>query len=112
MQRGSIRPRVGLERLAAVRLYVLLDGRASVEEFERMAQQLIGAAVDVIQLRDKRLADRELIDRARRLRRLTRETLTRMVINDRPDLAAGPGRRGSRGPGGAFREGRAIDRRS
>ncbi len=88
LQRALDSTRAGLERLAAARLYVLLDGRASVEEFERMAQQLIGAAVDVIQLRDKRLADRELIDRARRLRRLTRETSTRMVINDRPDLAA------------------------
>ena len=34
------------------------------------------AGVDVLQLRDKRLADRELIDRARRLRRLTRGTAT------------------------------------
>ena len=44
--------------------------------------------MDVLQLRDKRLADRELIDRARRLRRLTRGTATLLIINDRPDLAA------------------------
>jgi thiamine-phosphate pyrophosphorylase len=79
---------VGLERLAAARLYVLLDGRSSVEEFERLVQGLIAAGVDVLQLRDKRLADRELIDRARRLRRLTRGTSTLLIINDRPDLAA------------------------
>ena len=60
VQRAIDATRIGLERLAAARLYVLLDGRSSVEEFERLAQGLIEAGVDVLQLRDKRLADREL----------------------------------------------------
>ncbi len=88
VQRVLDSTRIGLERLATARLYVLLDGQSSFEQFERMAQRLIEAGVDVLQLRDKRLADRELIDRARRLRRLTRDTSTLLVINDRPDLAA------------------------
>ena len=41
----------------------------------------------MIQLRDKRLADRELLDRARRLRGLTRGTTTIFIMNDRPDMA-------------------------
>ncbi len=88
IQRATDSTRVGLERLATARLYVVLDGRSSVEEFQRTAQGLIEAGVDVLQLRDKRLADRELIDRARRLRRLTGGTATLLIINDRPDLAA------------------------
>ncbi len=88
VQRAVESTRVGLDRLAAARLYVLLDARPTVAEFERMALELIRAGVDVIQLRDKRLADRELIDRARRLRQLTRDTSTLMILNDRPDLAA------------------------
>lgn len=88
VQRAIDATRTGLERLAAARLYVLLDGRAGVEQFERTAQGLIAAGVDVLQLRDKRLADRELIDRARRLRRLTRAGSALLVINDRPDVAA------------------------
>ncbi len=88
VQRAIGATRIGLERLAAARLYVLLDGRSSVEEFQRLAQGLIEAGVDVLQLRDKRLGDRELIDRARRLRRLTQGTSTRLIVNDRPDLAA------------------------
>lgn len=88
VQRAIDSTRIGLERLAAARLYVLLDGRSSVEEFQQMAQGLLAAGVDVVQFRDKRLADRELIDRARRLRQLTRDTATLLVINDRPDLAA------------------------
>jgi thiamine-phosphate pyrophosphorylase len=87
VQRAVDATRRGGERLATARLYVLLDGRSSVAEFERMAVSLIEAGVDVLQLRDKRLADRELIDRARRLRRLTTGTATQLIINDRPDLA-------------------------
>ncbi len=87
LQRAIDATRVGLARLAAARLYVLLDGRSSVEEFERTAQGLVEAGVDVLQLRDKRLTDRDLIDRARRLRRLTGGTVTLLIINDRPDLA-------------------------
>jgi thiamine-phosphate pyrophosphorylase len=42
----------------------------------------------MLQLRDKRLADRDLLGRARRLRELTRGTRTLFIMNDRPDLAA------------------------
>ncbi len=88
LQRAIDATCAGLERLASARLYVLLDGRPSVDDFERMAQRLIKGGVDAIQLRDKRLPDRELIDRARRLRRLTQGTATILIINDRPDVAA------------------------
>jgi thiamine-phosphate pyrophosphorylase len=80
--RGSI------ERLSAVRLYVLVDGRESPEAFERLVVSLIQAGVHAIQLRDKRLGDRELLARARLLRALTWETPVLCIINDRPDLAA------------------------
>jgi thiamine-phosphate pyrophosphorylase len=76
------------QRLTSARLYVLLDGRQSPEEFERLARSLVEAGVHVIQLRDKRLGDRELLVRARLLRTLTQGTATLFVMNDRPDLAA------------------------
>ncbi len=69
------------------RLYVLLDGRESLAAFTELAQQLIAAGVDVLQLRDKRLDDRQLLERGRRLRELTRDTATRFIMNDRADLA-------------------------
>ncbi len=77
-----------LERLADARLYVLIDGCQSPDAFERLAQRLVHAGVDLLQLRDKQLADRELLDRARRLRDITAGTATRFIMNDRPDLAA------------------------
>jgi thiamine-phosphate pyrophosphorylase len=76
-----------LERLAAARLYVLVDGRDSSTEFDVLCRSLIDAGVHVIQLRDKRIADRELLDRARQLRDLTANTKTLFIMNDRPDLA-------------------------
>ena len=76
-----------IERLDRAKLYVLIDGRTSAEEFERLAKSLIDAGVSVLQLRDKQLDDRTLLDRARLLRSLTRGTATLFVMNDRPDLA-------------------------
>ena len=55
-----------LVRLADARLYVLLDGRSTPGEFAVLAESLVSAGADVLQLRDKRLADRELLERARR----------------------------------------------
>ncbi len=46
VQRAIDSTRVGLERLATARLYILLDGRSTVEEFERMAGGLIGAGAE------------------------------------------------------------------
>ncbi len=74
-------------RLDRALLYVLLDGRESLEAFETLAQELITAGVDVIQLRDKHLSDRELLMRGQALRKLTRNTDTLFIMNDRPDLA-------------------------
>lgn len=69
------------------RLYVLVDGRNAETEFRDLISRLVEAKVDVLQLRDKRLADRELVARARILRELTRATDTLFIMNDRPDLA-------------------------
>lgn len=75
------------ELLRDARLYVLLDGRDSTDSLVRLAQSLVDAGVDVLQLRDKQLADRELVGRARVLRQLTAQTGTLLIVNDRPDLA-------------------------
>ena len=77
-----------LERLSDARLYVLIDGGSSAAEFERVARSLVEAGVHILQLRDKHLTDRELVERARQLRQITRDTSTLCIINDRPDIAA------------------------
>ncbi len=77
----------GIERLGSARLYVLLDGQADALQFHRLAESLVEAGADVLQLRDKHLPDRELLDRARILRQVTSPSATLFVMNDRPDLA-------------------------
>jgi thiamine-phosphate pyrophosphorylase len=60
------------DRLEGVRLCVLVDGRDSASEFEQLIRELVEAGVGMIQLRDKRLQDRELAARARLLVSRTR----------------------------------------
>jgi thiamine-phosphate pyrophosphorylase len=77
-----------LRRLASAQLYVLIDGGESLAHCETRARSLVAAGIDMLQLRDKRLDDRELLERARRLRAVTAETSTLLIVNDRPDVAA------------------------
>lgn len=74
-------------RLEHARLYVLIGGGPTEASFAELAQQLITGGAHLLQLRDKQLDDRELLARARLLRRLTRDTATLFIMNDRPDLA-------------------------
>ncbi len=74
-------------RLADARLYVLLDGGADEAALARLAETLVAAGVHVLQLRDKQLADQQLLGRARRLREITAGSGTLFIMNDRADLA-------------------------
>jgi thiamine-phosphate pyrophosphorylase len=78
-------------RLASVRLMVLIDGGAADRfdeaDYRQQVAVLVQAGVQAIQLRDKRLADRQLLARAKIVRELTREGGTMFIFNDRPDLA-------------------------
>ena len=75
------------EDLGSASVYVLIDRRESVAAFKKLVADLIEAEVDLIQLRDKRLEDRELVEVGRWLTDVTRETSTRWIMNDRADLA-------------------------
>jgi len=82
-------------RLAAARLYVLIDCGASETAFAERIGGLIAGGVDVIQLRDKTASDRLLWQRARQamalLRAATAASRPLLVVNDRPDLAIAAG---------------------
>jgi thiamine-phosphate pyrophosphorylase len=106
--------RTSRQRLRDLRLCVLIDGRDSTEEFERFVRALVTAGPVMIQLRDKQLDDRRLMERARMLVSLTRRGLSPFtphhrglspfaesaeqkgtvplspltIINDRADIAA------------------------
>ncbi len=75
------------QRLESAQLYVLIDGAGSADDFDALVRSLIEAEVHILQLRDKQLDELSLLQRARRLRQLTRDTQTLFVMNDRADLA-------------------------
>jgi thiamine-phosphate pyrophosphorylase len=75
-------------RLAGVRLCVLVDGGSSPDDFARRVESLVAAGVPMLQLRDKNLGDRDLIDRARRMRAIVPAGKSLFIVNDRPDVAA------------------------
>jgi thiamine-phosphate pyrophosphorylase len=75
------------QRLAEARLYVLLTGAECVQGLERTIREAAAGGAQVFQLREKRLADRELLERARRVRQWTRQAGALFILNDRADLA-------------------------
>ena len=80
-------------RLHGIRLYVLLAAQQTERKFRDCLEELLRAGVELFQLRDKILDDRQLLARAR----IMRETIDTfcseenqqplMIINDRPDIA-------------------------
>jgi thiamine-phosphate pyrophosphorylase len=76
------------ERLQAARLYFVTDVRPGLEEL--LAAALAGG-VDMVQLRDKRASDSELLAAATLFRRACDEHGALFWLNDRPDLAAACG---------------------
>ncbi len=87
LQKAVLGTSGAVDRFAGARLYVLIDAGKSPERFSEKVESLIAVGVDFLQLRDKSADDRTLLDRAGRLRDATRETGTRFIMNDRPDLA-------------------------
>ncbi len=91
LERASATVRTSVERLATTRLCALVDGRETAAEFARLVDNLVAAGVGMIQLRDKKLSDVELLGRAHLLRERTGPSGVLAIINDRADLAAASG---------------------
>jgi thiamine-phosphate pyrophosphorylase len=54
---------------------------------DRTIAEAASGGVDIVQLREKDLSDRQLLERARQVRRWTREAGVLFFMNDRPDIA-------------------------
>ena len=74
-------------RLENCKLYVLLTGATCTASLDWTIREAADGGADIFQLREKSLSDRELLERARNVRRWTRETRTLFIVNDRPDIA-------------------------
>ena len=75
------------QRLANCRIQVLLTGSLCSAALDWTIAEAAAAGADMIQLREKKLSDRELLERARNVRRWARKAGVLFIVNDRPDVA-------------------------
>ena len=77
-------------------IYLITSGATTIsttpasEDFRRVLQLVaaaVAAKVDLLQIREKNLSDRTLYDLSARARNITRGSVTRLLINDRADIA-------------------------
>ncbi|MCA9077944.1 MAG: thiamine phosphate synthase, partial [Planctomycetaceae bacterium] len=76
------------ERLADCRLYLLVTDRNCPHGAGPLIRDALAGGVDAIQLREKDMPDRRLLDLAHRVREWTAEAGALFIVNDRPDIAA------------------------
>jgi thiamine-phosphate pyrophosphorylase len=68
----------------ASRLYLIVGARP---DLEGLLEAAIRGGVDLVQIREKELPDRELLECLELARRITARHRVPLVVNDRPDLA-------------------------
>jgi thiamine-phosphate pyrophosphorylase len=66
---------------------VLVGGMATMGDLTWIVEEALAGGADCIQLREKRLSDREFLTRARELRILTAKAGVPLIVNDRVDIA-------------------------
>jgi thiamine-phosphate pyrophosphorylase len=79
------------ERLAAARLYLVCDSAAGEGDLALLLREAIAGGVDVVQLREKQLADERLLPLARAAQVLCERLGALFILNDRPSVAAQAG---------------------
>jgi thiamine-phosphate pyrophosphorylase len=75
------------DRLKDANLYVLLTGSQCSASLDWTIERAAAGGANIFQLREKGLTDRELLERARNVRRWTRKAGVLFIVNDRPDIA-------------------------
>ncbi|HEV7700587.1 MAG TPA: thiamine phosphate synthase [Pyrinomonadaceae bacterium] len=80
--------------LAQPIVYLITDGRCDATNFEDSSRRVVEIAtaavdsgVDLIQIREKRLTGKLLFELTRIVGRVTRDSPTRLLVNDRFDIA-------------------------
>jgi thiamine-phosphate pyrophosphorylase len=74
-------------RLRAARLYLAVEAVVDGVAADALVEAALEGGVEVVQLRDKRAGDPELLATGRRLAALCDERGALLIVNDRPDLA-------------------------
>jgi thiamine-phosphate pyrophosphorylase len=78
-------------RLAAARLYMVTDATPRQHQLPDLLRAAAAGGVDIVQLRDKQLADDELVAVAHAARALCEQLGLLLIVNDRPFVASEAG---------------------
>lgn len=87
LERALVLGTTARQRLATARLYVLLGGAQCRAALDWTIREAAAGGARIIQLREKNLPDRALLERARQVRQWTRASGALFIMNDRPDIA-------------------------
>jgi thiamine-phosphate pyrophosphorylase len=87
LERALVLGHQARQRLAQARLYVLLTASQCSSGLEWTIAEAAAGGAQIMQLREKQLSDRELLERARKVRGWTRKAGVLFILNDRPDVA-------------------------
>jgi thiamine-phosphate pyrophosphorylase len=87
IEKGVLATRAAQERLRDCRLYVLVSSKNCPGGAGPVVRGALGGGAHLIQVREKRMGDRELVSYGRLVREWTARAGALYVMNDRPDLA-------------------------
>ena len=87
LERAILLGAVARQRLQGARLYVLLSASQCTAALDWTIAEAASGGAHIVQLREKNLPDRELLERALQMRRWTRQAGVLFIVNDRPDIA-------------------------
>jgi thiamine-phosphate pyrophosphorylase len=79
------------ERLARARLYLVTDSRQTQGDLEAFLDVVLGAGVDIVQLREKNAEAGDLLRWSKAFRAASDRHDALYVLNDRPDVALAAG---------------------
>jgi thiamine-phosphate pyrophosphorylase len=87
LERSLVRHGNASARLMNAKLYALLTGSQCAAALDWTIEEAALGGVDIVQMREKEKSDKELLERAKFLRKCTRDAGVLFIINDRPDIA-------------------------
>jgi thiamine-phosphate pyrophosphorylase len=91
LEKAMLTTVLSLGHLQRAHVYLLTDGLESVDRFRELLAAVIRGGVDLIQLRDQKLNDRELLERGRVLGEVCRPAGVKWIMNNRADLCVAAG---------------------
>jgi thiamine-phosphate pyrophosphorylase len=87
LERAILLGSAARQRLGDARLYLLVTGSLCEAALDWTIHEAAAGGVQILQLREKGMPDRTLVERARDVRRWTRQAGVIFIMNDRPDIA-------------------------